>query len=132
MSHVSPKACSRLDRHLMANFSEEFALSLWKYLESDVRLFTPGECDGAGAAQARELQSLYTAAVLPQDIVEMYHDGLSRPSYIAEPGASREDVARLFDCLYKHCIIVEEKPITSRFWTFGWCVHALLRLVLSA
>ncbi len=63
-------ACSRLYRHLMADYGEEFNLSLWSYVKITLEEAPVDEC-----GQAYDLQKLYGETVLPQDIVDLYFAG---------------------------------------------------------
>ena len=125
--------CSRLFRHLMADYSEEFAQSLWRHVESVLRLIPDDEdiWNDAPARHALQLQALYGKAVLPDDLLGVLNFGFGILRHICARGTSREDVSRqVYALLYKYIIIVEDKPITSRFWTFASCVNALLRFHL--
>jgi hypothetical protein len=125
-------ACSRYYRHLMVDYGEEFAMALWAYLQTHVNLvFDSEDCDYSGTQRAKSLQRLYGVAVLPDDLLDVYNHGLGAPDRICSHGESRLVVCRLFyDILHKYCLVLDEKPITSRFWTFGACVNGLLRMRL--
>ena len=125
--------CSRLFRHLMSDYSEEFAQALWRYVEKDLRIIPDDEdiWDDAPARNALQMQALYGQAVLPDDLLKVFNFGLGGLRQVCPRSASREEVSRqVYAMLYKYCIILDEKPITSRFWTFASCVGALLRMLL--
>ena len=123
--------CSRLYRHLMPDYAEEFGAALWAYLDEAVRLRSPGECDPTARLRSENLFQLYGEAVLPREIVLLYNCGLDQPDHCDAQSAGRADVCRaFFTCLRRHCLRVDEKPIVSRFWTFAACVHGLLRFRL--
>lgn len=124
-------ACSRLYRHLMPDYAEEFSVHLWQYVQESVELVGHDDVNQADAEHAAKLQTLYGQDVLPDDLLALYADDLTRPRFACELNTDRDHVCRLFyQALRKHCLVVEENPITSRFWQFGVCVQGLLRNIL--
>ena len=116
----------------MADYSDKFARALWTYLESHANLVPDNaDCDRSGAQRAKVLQRLYGAAVLPDDLLAVCNHGVSQPNHICPALSDKLAVCRQFyKVLFKYCILVEEKPTSSRFWTFGASVNSLVRMRL--
>ena len=72
------KACSRLYRHLMADYAEEFALGLRVHVQGEVKLIPTGEKFEADVEATRRLQELYGNAVLPEDLLELHNQSVSK------------------------------------------------------
>ena len=122
-------ATSRLFRHLMVSYSEEFGKGLWKWIEQNVKLLPRARMDPTLLAQSRNLQSLYGQAALPDDLLAAFNGGLSEPVHIVDSDeTSLQDVRCLFyDKMYKHCVVVDEHPVQTRMFTFVTCVNIMLR-----
>ena len=88
--------------------------------------------DAAKVVATRGLQLLYGESVLPEELLSWYNHSISAPDHVTESADRAEILRKMYQCVYKFCIIVEEKPTVSRFWTFGACVHTLLRYRLMA
>ena len=121
-------ACSRFYKHLLVDYSEEFAIALWTFVERAVVLVSVSDVDVVQKEHTENLRKLYGDSVLPSDLMELYADTIAKLRHV---GACKQDACRLFyHALHKYCFRPEEHPITSRFWTFSVCVDGLLRVVL--
>ena len=119
---------SRVFRHLMVDYSEEFSMSLWRWLESETRLLQEHEVDSVAMAAAKDLQKLYGSAVLPDELLEVYNSGLARPHHRPVGDADLPEVRRWFFRVLRNAVIVlDEHPVVSRMFTFVSCVQTLLR-----
>ena len=123
--------CVRLYKYLMVSYIEEFAANLRLYLLRSVELHV-GTLDANIVSlrdQALRLQELYGHGVLPDELLEVYNIGLQCPLHACSPTALVEAVRRRFyDTLYKLVLLIEERPVVTRFWTFTNCVWALCRM----
>ena len=123
--------CSRLFKHLMRDYAEEFGQSLWGYLQANVRLVAPSDVQPDTASKLQRLQSLYGQDVLPKDLLTLYNVRPDMPHHVAAAPTALIEVRRsFFACLYKYLIVVDAHPTVSRMFTFTGCVNALLRALL--
>ena len=81
--------------------------------------------------RARALQTLYGESVLPEVILETFNASLTERVTVVQ--AAREEAAlrrNAFRVLYAHVLVVEDKPVPTRFWLFAACVGRLLSMRL--
>ena len=124
--------CSRLYRHIIPDYIEEFTFSLRSYVNG-LELVPCSACDIArsGREAGLRLQELYGGGVLPDDLLTFYNCGLARFAHACDAGAEENDVRKVaFDLLFKYVLFIEEHPVVTRFWLFTSCVNALLRMRL--
>lgn len=125
--------CSRMFRHLMPHYAEEFSRNIWLYLEKNAYLVAPETADILCVCESIHLQKLYGKAVLPDDLLEAFNYELRKPCHLpSEKNPLTLDAARalMFKSLQKHCILVDEAPVITRMFTFADCCFALLRFRL--
>ena len=121
-------ACSRLYKHLLVDYAEEFSLSLRVFLSRHIELRPPA---AENREELRKLQALYGDVVVPEDIVGLCNVALGTWQHACDAGTSREEVcAKAHQVLHRLIILVEEKPIVTRFFLFANCVHTLLLMRL--
>ncbi|CAE7261612.1 unnamed protein product [Symbiodinium microadriaticum] len=129
-------ACSRFFKHLLHDYTEEFALALKNYVEKEVKFARGNPMDDACVPavhrqEALDLRSLYGEHVLPDDLLRFFNYRLSDRTHVADADMSIEHVrSEAFRLLQKHILKVEEKPVVTRFFLFGPCVNLLLTLKL--
>ena len=76
-------------------------------------------------------QRLYGEEVVPQSLLDMFNKDFAQLAHIGPPGTDRSSVRRDASALLCMLVlIVEESPVPTRFWLFGFCVQALLRMKL--
>ena len=77
------------------------------------------------------LRDLYGGDIIPADILAVLNHSVHPWKHVARQGEDvREIRGVLHRALVKHLLIADEKPIVTRFWTFGICVKTLLLLHL--
>ena len=119
--------CSRLYKHLMPAHAENYAANLLAYLEESMRLEFGPPVQGSG----RDLQRLYGEEVLPQALFEVFNKDLGERVHLCLPGTDRAHIVQsAFRVLSTCCLLVQERPVVTRFFLFTQCVWGLLRMVL--
>jgi hypothetical protein len=121
--------CSRLFKHLMPDYLEDFAANLRTHVLSKLHLRHDEEGCQAGLHRSRQLQQLYGQGVLPQRLLELLNGAVEKLEHVCPEGTSREDVCgKVFQLLYRLVLQVQSKPIVTRFFLFTECVNTLLLL----
>ena len=121
-------ACSRLFKHLMVDYAEEFALSLRLFVERHLQL---RPLESRSTEEGQKLQTLYGTCVLPDDILWLYNVEMGCLLHACHADSQREVVcAKAYAVLNRFVLRVEERPIASRFFLFSGCVHTLLLMRL--
>ena len=126
--------CVRFFKYLMPEYASDFVVQLRDYVESNLHIIDLAprpEFDQHWAG----MQELYGKAILPDrlrkvlnatpGVLEYWCLGRSRGSMTeTEYAAFVADVAvELERC----CLRTEERPVTTRFWTFECCVQTFFR-----
>ena len=62
-------ACSRFYKHLLVDYSEEFAMALWTFVECAVVLVLASDVDVVQKERTENLRKLYGDSVLPSDLM---------------------------------------------------------------
>ena len=119
-------ACVRLFKYLIPAYDEEFANALWTYVEKDLDISeTPPSADAL--AHFAAMRELYGEGVLPTEITSWLNCGLGKFQHWCAAGADLATVRReVFLALQKTILVLEEKPVVTRFWLFTRCVWILL------
>ena len=123
-------ACSRLFKYLLPSYTEEFSRAMLEYLQKEicVELVDPTENQ-----VSRDLQQLYGKDVLPDEILTIFNFSLDSRKHLASTPTAREAIIReAFRLLSQRLLLVEERPVVTRFWLFTNCVWALLCCKLLA
>ena len=75
------------------------------------------------------LSCLYGLEVVPPDLVAFFTGDASKLQKVLLPGEDRvEALGRAFALLHKHFMVIEEKPILTRFLLFTRCAWTLLMM----
>jgi len=117
-------------KYLANDYIEEFTASFRSCILGRFEL-VEGQPPAGGVSQ--DLLSLYGPGVLPPDVLAFFNGDLTRlQRYEQGVTDERKQDARgeAFRLLYKHCLYVDEKPIVTRFFTFGPNVWKLMLRVL--
>ena len=122
--------CSRLFRHLIPDYTEEFAQSLFSFLDREMSVLPSlgNEDRSAGYRLSCDLQRLYGEDALPCAVMDIFNGNLTEHVHVQAGGDIRDRaaiVAWAFRELNKLLICCEEKPVITRFWLFGSCVCKL-------
>ena len=118
----------RLFKYLLPEFGVNIVESLQIYV-SEKLLVHPDELPPRQIQQQlQNLQTLYGASVLPDSLLTCLNGA---PGSLEHFGSSLSDrasvVARVTNVLQRLCLRSDEKPVTTRFWTFAECVASLFR-----
>ena len=120
--------CSRLFKHLMPAYIQEFGANLRVWVRSRASV-TP--CDEAEAcASTQRLVDLYGSDAIPPDLTKVINGEFAllecRGRDLDRTAVCRHIYRALFDHLFR----CDEKPVVTRFFTFADCCFCLLRLFL--
>lgn len=124
---------SRLYKYLIPAYLEEYTGMLRQHV---VERFVLRHDVGSAEAQAQQartaqLVALYGSAVLPPRLVSIRNGDLTKMEHVAPEGVDDRAVRKeMFECLLRLVLIVEEKPVVTRFFLFAPCCFALLRMKL--
>ena len=121
----------RLFKYLLPEYGPSFIGRLHSYV-SEKLLVHPGQLPPREIQQEwKNLQTLYGSSVLPDNLLRCLN---GTPGSLEHFGSSLEDrdslVARVSRELERLCMRSDEKPVTTRFWTFADCVASLFRWIL--
>ena len=79
---------------------------------------------------------LYGEDVLSKGVIAVLNSSFGgRWVHVVDSGVLcvvEEQRGILFAALYKALLVAEEKPVVTRFWTFGVCLRVLLQMRLLA
>ena len=128
---------SRLYRHLMPTYTEEFSMSLKSYIcrHLQVRSGDPGILSDE-QGRLRQLQNLYGAEVLPEKLLQFFSSFAPLETTVfPRPGEDMAEVRaglceQAFHLLHGFLIVLEESPIPTRFWTFTECANRMTMMVI--
>ena len=127
--------CSRLFRHLIPDDLEEFSSSL-RHIVDNMKIVYGSPADEhivpvSEREPTRNLQALYGPDVLPDDLLLLLNFRVGEIAHVCSAEADEARARRdMFRALSKHMLLIEERPIVTRFWLFSQCVFALLRMRL--
>ena len=81
------------------------------------------------------MKQLYTEHVLPDDLLELWNNGLGNLSHVIGADRDKDEekprmVAKFVRWLTEHLMKVDAKPVLSRFFTFRQCIEAMLAMSL--
>ena len=81
------------------------------------------------------MKQLYTEHVLPDDLLELWNNGLGNLSHVIGADRDKDEekprmVAKFVRWLTVHLMKVDAKPVLSRFFTFRQCIEAMLAMSL--
>ena len=129
-SEAIPTNCSRWFRHLIPDYTEEFARSLFSWLDQNMVIMALADMEDVHRRAyhaSRSLQELYGKDALPSCLFDIFNGGFSfPPMHFAEPGFDRHAIVSwAFQELNKQLLVCEDKPVVTRFWLFGSCVQKL-------
>lgn len=124
--------CSRLYKHLIPDYLEEFSAALRRHVEAE-RQFVQGDLSDpaivppAGRRYGQDLQSLYGTAVLPDELLDFFNFDLRQRVHVSTASKSLEEVrSAAFELIHRFVLKIEEKPVVTRFFLFAPCVNALV------
>jgi hypothetical protein len=128
---------SRLYRHLMPTYTEEFSLALKSYIctHLSIRIGDPAVRTTEQDAY-RQLQALYGPGVLPDQLLEFFSSFKRlETTVMLRPGEQLADLradlcGQAFHLLHKLLIVLESSPTPTRFWTFTECVNRMTMMVM--
>jgi hypothetical protein len=128
---------TRLYKFLLLDYYEEFRLATQSWVSTRLAIVR-GDQVRAEAIQSLEgLVALYTERVLPRELLRWWNNGLDsmqhrlamedEPRFDADPAGFRAYiVGEIAEALRKHCLVVDEHPTLSRFFTFIEHINRLL------
>ena len=126
--------CSRFFKYFIPDYIEEFSFSLRTYLNGKFRVEVQEvvtEATQIGRQSARALQTIYGKSVLPDDLLDTFNKNLNERVTVVPTARDEAALANAaFQVLYTNVMVVEEKPVQTRFWLFADCVNTLLRMKL--
>ncbi|CAK0899812.1 unnamed protein product [Prorocentrum cordatum] len=111
--------CSKFYKYLLADYQEEFAFHLRRYVVDNFRLVPFPEHHDAlrGRAQARLLQQLYGKRALPDKLLDFFNGRLGSLEHV---GPHTSDMKALqseaYALIQKYCFKVEDNPVVTRFF----------------
>ncbi|CAK0850229.1 unnamed protein product [Prorocentrum cordatum] len=111
--------CSRLYKHLIPDCSEECPMSLKLHLDEKFRM----------RVEARALQTHYGESALPEALLDISNASWTQRVTVAQ--AAREEAAsrrKAFRVLHARVLVVEDKPVPTRFLPFAARVARLLSM----
>ena len=77
------------------------------------------------------LVELYGPFIFPPDLLRRLNVCVTKLEHRPSEGATRQEAcSTVADCLCRHLLQVQDKPVTTRFFSFTECVNNLLRMVL--
>jgi len=130
----------RYSKYLVNDYYAEFEGNLRSWA-AGLRLAPPAPERVAAAARARDLQRLYLARVLPDEVLAILNHGLEQLEHEVPAGAMAAansdpegyrigQVGALVASLGRRLLNVSESPTTTRFFTFRVHIESALLLVL--
>ena len=130
----------RYNKFVGKDYYVEFVGNLRSWADG-LRVTLPAPERVADAACARDLQRLYLARVLPDEVLAILNHGLTHLEHGVPAGAAaaatsepegyrKSQVDALVASLVKRLLIVSESPTTTRFFTFRVHMESALLLVL--
>ena len=125
--------CVRLYKYLMVLCLPQFEAALRRYVVDNVTLHEDSDSleTREFQRQSQKIAALYGELVLPDRLLAMYNRDMKRPQHIHDGGLTIEETrAAFYDVIYRCLFIVDEKPVSTRMFTFTDCCWALLRFVL--
>ena len=122
----------RLFKYLLPEYGLSFIERLQSYV-SEKLLVHPGQFPPRDIQQEwKNLQTLYGSSVLPDNLLRCLNGTPGSLEHFG--GSSLEDrefvAARVSRELERLCMRSDEKPVTTRFWTFADCVASLFRWIM--
>ena len=125
-------AAARYFKYLTPLYAEEFGHALQSLVVERLRIVdvvaTP---QGEGFAEL--YRCLYGNASLPQELTGLLNVSFTLCTH-SRGGDAIEPIertrGRLVALLYKLLLVADEKPVATRFWTFGVCMRTLLLMRL--
>ena len=137
-----PGIASRLYKYLFNDYFEEFSTNAEQWVHNGLKVLKDGDPVpdrtplGRGQdVDVKQLQDLYTTHVVPDEMVELFNNGVGggRLSHKvpsdADPDALRPElVGRFGSFMKKECMIVDEHPTITRFFTFRKCTDKMLTM----
>lgn len=77
------------------------------------------------------LVELYGPFIFPPDLLRCLNVCVTKLEHRPSEGTTRQEAcSTVADCLCRHLLQVQDKPVTTRFFSFTECVNNLLRMVL--
>ena len=122
-------ACSRLYKYLLPSYTEEFSKALWAHLDETMQVQEP---NGVNDEAAQHLQQLYGKEVLPDNILSLFNVSMTVRVHAGNQVDREQVVREAFRILSQRLLLVEERPVVTRFFLFTTCVWTLLCMKLLA
>ena len=122
-------AASRFFKYLVPLYAEEFAHKLKQLVVSRLQMAP----DGARTPppEVELFQDLYGRDVIPESVSNILNVSLGTWTHVAAHGETIASTrGQLFAALYKAILVANEKPVVTRFWTFGICVRTFMLMRL--
>ena len=124
---------SRLYKYLIPSYLDEFTGKLRDFVAQSFVMRNDMDSPETLAHQRRTegLANLYGPQVLPPDLLNLLNRDLQQLEHVAPDSAGEGQVRqKLFDELRRLVLLVEEKPVVTRFFLFAPCCWALCRMKL--
>ena len=124
----------RLFKYLVNDYYEEFCSTARDWVSTQLSVLAHGN----GARQpATGLQDLYTAHVIPDEMLFLWNCGLGTLSHVLDedkdPAEQRATLAWRFSQFVIGTLLkVDSRPTLSRFFTFRGHIHRMLAMHLVA
>lgn len=127
-------AClSRMYKYILPSYLAEFTAALRSSVLESFQLHHDMDSEETAAHQrnTERLVALYGDRVLPPEVTMVRNRDIAKMEHVAPLGAEAGPIMkRMFEVLERQALIVEEKPIVTRFFLFAPCAFALLRMQL--
>ena len=122
----------RLFKYLINDYYEEFCSTARYWVSTQLSVLAHG--NGA-RQQATGLQDLYTAQVIPDEMLFLWNSGLGNLSHVLDEGKEPAEqratlVLRFSQCIIGTLLKVDSHPTLTRFFTFRGIIARMLAMHL--
>ena len=120
----------RLFKYVICDYFDDLCRSVHEWVLRDLRVLPQSEADAAAHARTVGLRSLYTAHVLPDELMSLWNNGLHSMTHVVpaghDPEAERPTlVARFAKFIIDNLLHVDSAPTLTRFFTFRGCTDRM-------
>lgn len=120
--------CIRLFRYVIDQYPGEFCENLRKHLESTLQVL-PHDSELVAGSRTDSLLQLYGSAVFPDDLVHLLNVCISKLQHKCVANEDMQSIrSTASQIICRSLLLVDEKPVQTRFFTFAECVFALFRM----
>ena len=127
--------CVRLFKYLICDYYDEFVFSAHEWALRHLEVLPQSRSDAESQAETARNHSLYTAHVVPDEMVALWNNGLHRLCHLVRDGLDPLEerprvVAMFVQWIVKHLLHVDSSPTLTRFFTFRNCTDRMLTMEL--